>query len=100
MKPFIPLTLILTAALSSMAPLANADTLLIDVISQSPVNSNEGLPRPERGQNMGQVRAQFGSPIDERPSVGEPPISRWIYGKFTVYFEYQHVIKSVVHRKP
>jgi hypothetical protein len=29
--------------------------------------------------------------------VGDPPITRWVYDRFTVYFENDRVIHSVVH---
>ncbi len=96
MKP-IP-TLLLVAALSSITPLSSADVLLIDAISEAPANSSAGLLRPRPGQTMDAVRTQFGAPSQELPWVGEPPISRWIYPDFTVYFENDKVINTVVHR--
>ncbi|WP_428604631.1 hypothetical protein [Sedimenticola sp.] len=96
MKPIS--TLLLVAALSSIAPLASADVLLIDAISEAPANSGDGLLRPRPGQTMDAVRAQFGSPSEELPWVGEPPITRWVYPGFTVYFENEFVINTVVHR--
>jgi len=51
---------------------------------------------PARGQTMEQVRAQLGAPDERVPAVGEPPISRWIYDDFTVYFEHDRVIHSVI----
>ncbi|AKH19593.1 hypothetical protein [Sedimenticola thiotaurini] len=96
MKPIS--TLLLIAALSSISPLATADVLLLDAIEQAPANSSEGLLRPRTGQTMDAVRAQFGSPSQELPWVGEPPITRWVYPKFTVYFENEYVINTVVHR--
>jgi hypothetical protein len=30
--------------------------------------------------------------------VGDPPISRWVYDHFTVYFEYDKVLHSVVNK--
>jgi hypothetical protein len=32
--------------------------------------------------------------------VGQPPITRWDYREFSVYFEYDHVINSVRHHQP
>lgn len=96
MKPIS--TLLLIAALSSIAPLSSADVLLLDAIEQAPANSSDGLLRPRTGQNMNSVRAQFGTPEQELPWVGEPPISRWVYADFTVYFENEYVINTVVHR--
>ncbi|TVO68869.1 hypothetical protein [Sedimenticola selenatireducens] len=91
-------TLFLVAAMASFAPLTVADVLLIDAISEVPANSSEGLPRPRTGQTMDSVRTQFGTPEQEMPWVGEPPISRWVYADFTVYFEHEYVINTVVHR--
>lgn len=92
------ISLLLVATLSSFAPLTVADVLLLDAIMEAPANNSEGLPRPRPGQTMDSVRSQFGAPTEELPWVGEPPISRWVYDDFTVYFEYEHVINTVVHR--
>ena len=90
-----------TLAAASLALLlshpAGADVLLIDAISQDPVNSAEGLPRPSRGMTMNQVKQRYGHPASEYPQVGEPPITRWDYDQYSVFFEYQHVLTSVVH---
>lgn len=96
MKPIS--TLLLVAALSSTTPLATADVLLLDAIEQAPANSSEGLLRPRPGQTMDTVRARFGTPSQELPWVGDPPITRWVYPDFTVYFEHEYVINTVVHR--
>jgi hypothetical protein len=96
MKPIS--TLLLVAALSSVTPLASADVLLLEAIEQAPANSSEGLVRPRPGQTMDTVRARFGEPEKELPWVGEPPITRWVYADFTVYFENEYVINTVVHR--
>jgi hypothetical protein len=51
---------------------------------------------PARGMTMGQVASKFGSPSTKVPAVGNPPISRWDYPGFVVYFERDHVIHTVV----
>jgi outer membrane protein assembly factor BamE (lipoprotein component of BamABCDE complex) len=51
---------------------------------------------PGRGMTMDQVAAKFGEPTNKLPAVGQPPISRWDYPGFVVYFERNHVIHSVV----
>jgi hypothetical protein len=51
---------------------------------------------PTRGMTMEQVTAKFGAPVSKVPAVGSPPISRWEYAGFVVYFEHDHVIHSVV----
>ena len=45
---------------------------------------------------MDQVASKFGAPATKVPAVGKPPISRWEYPGFIVYFEHEHVIHSVV----
>jgi hypothetical protein len=97
MKSFVPV--FLAAALLPCLPAdAVADELLIEKINQQPANSPQGVLRPGRGKSMEQVRRRFGEPLEEIPRVGEPPITRWVYDKFTVYFEHQYVINSVVNR--
>ncbi|MDX1454151.1 MAG: hypothetical protein R3217_01720 [Gammaproteobacteria bacterium] len=54
------------------------------------------FPTPERGMTMEAVRDSFGSPASEHPAVGEPPITRWDYDGYSVFFEYDKVLHSVV----
>jgi hypothetical protein len=51
---------------------------------------------PKRGMSKDQVSTKFGVPVTKVPAVGKPPISRWEYPGFVVYFEHEHVIHSVV----
>ena len=51
---------------------------------------------PTRGMTMDAVATKFGAPVSKVPAVGKPPISRWEYPGFVVYFENDHVIHSVV----
>ena len=76
----------------------HADVLLLDVINKEPENSIEGLLRPKNGQTMDKVRSQFGEPLKVNPAVGEPPITRWNYEEYAVYFEHNLVIHSVVNK--
>jgi len=78
----------------------SADVLLINVINEEPINSEVGLLRPTKGQSMSQVKVNFGEPVKVYIAVGEPPITRWKYSKFSVYFERNHVIHSVVNKPP
>ncbi len=61
-------------------------------------NDASGVIRPTRGMSMTQVSAQFGQPTQKHNPVGQPPITRWIYPDFVVFFEYSTVIHSVVPR--
>jgi hypothetical protein len=54
------------------------------------------IATPARGMTMDQVSTKFGAPVSKTPAVGNPPISRWEYPGFVVYFEHEHVIHSVV----
>jgi len=72
---------------------ANADTLKMDGTS---AGSSES--RPSRGMTQAGVESKFGSPVDVRAPVGDPPITRWEYQDFVVFFEYDKVIHAVVKR--
>ena len=82
--------LALTLALAAM-PLA-AETLVVDgQVAVRPVSTE--LPR--RGSSMAQVQERFGAPKSRHAAVGQPPITRWDYEGFSVYFEHQHVVHAV-----
>jgi hypothetical protein len=53
---------------------------------------------PTRGMTMAQVEARFGAPSQRYDAVGQPPITRWVYPAFVVYFEYKHVVHAVAVR--
>lgn len=74
-------------------PAVQADTLVIDAVRQA-----AAIERPSRGQSMGEVEARFGRPEQQLPATGQPPITRWIYAGFTVYFEDSTVVHAVVNR--
>ena len=57
-----------------------------------------GMEIPPRGMHMNQVEMTYGKPESISPPVGRPPITRWDYPRYSVYFEYSYVIQSVVHR--
>jgi hypothetical protein len=50
---------------------------------------------PSRGLTMAQVEQRYGAPADRIAAVGKPPIARWVYPSFVVYFEYNLVIHAV-----
>lgn len=78
----------LLAGVSSVS----ADTLLIDGLQTARASTSD---RPVRGMSMDAVQAKWGQPAAQRGAVGEPPISRWEYGDFIVFFEYQRVIHAI-----
>ena len=59
-----------------------------------------GLSMPAKGTAMTKVRSDFGDPSVAHPARGEPPITRWEYENFVVYFESETVIHSVLRHKP
>ncbi len=90
--------LLVTMAVLLAAGGASGEVLLIDALRQDPPNAPGGLERPVRGMTMAQVEVRFGPPKTRHPAVGDPPITRWDYDGFSVYFEHQYVLHSVVHR--
>lgn len=88
------------ALLGILSMPASSEVLLLQAIEQEPPNSAQGLPRPRHGEHMASVESRFGKPVAVSGPVGEPPISRWDYPDYSVFFEYDTVIDSVVHRDP
>lgn len=87
--------LTLTVCLALLLPISGtalADRLLIEKVER-----DRGTQAPTHGLTMTQVEQRFGAPERKVAAVGEPPIARWVYAEFTVYFEHQYVINSVVH---
>ncbi len=97
MKTFTLFPLVMVVSLAISSP-SNAEVLLLNKIAEAPANRDieKGLLRPTRGMTMKQVLAKFGEPWGTLPTVGTPPITRWHYPGYTVVFEYQRVITSVV----
>jgi hypothetical protein len=69
-----------------------ADVLLIEEVRQS-----ERMNLPVNGQDKATVEAKFGTPAQKLPAVGDPPISSWKYDTYSVYFEYDLALFSVLH---
>lgn len=61
-------------------------------------NTPAGVERPSQGMSMQQVEQRFGVAQEERSPVGDPPITRWLYEDFTVFFEYDKVVHATVIR--
>jgi hypothetical protein len=53
---------------------------------------------PARGSTMESVKSKFGAPTQEVPAVGRPPITRWEYPGYVVFFENDRVLHTVVAR--
>ncbi len=89
--------LIVSAVLATgavvFAPICRADIVASD---DGITVRDAGIAAPARGMTMAQVAGKFGDPVTKVPAVGKPPISRWEYSSFVVYFEGDHVIHAVV----
>lgn len=90
--PTLTLALALVAGLCSTGGTVLADTLLIEGVDAAQATATE---RPARGSSMASVEARFGPPATRSSAVGQPPITRWDYTDFAVFFEYDHVVHSV-----
>jgi hypothetical protein len=71
---------------------AVADVLLIQQVRQA-----NRMEVPANGLSMSEVESRFGAPSQKHAAVGEPPITRWTYERWSVYFEYDRVLYTVLH---
>lgn len=86
-------TMTLIALLFAAMGTASADTLKMDGASAM---SADG--RPSRGMTQASVESKYGSPASVKAPVGDPPITRWEYTNFVVFFEHDKVIHAVLKR--
>jgi len=71
----------------------SADVLLIEEVRQA-----GRMDVPQNGMTTSDVRDRFGAPIKVHSTVGDPPITRWEYERWSVYFEYKVVLFTVLHK--
>jgi hypothetical protein len=93
MSKFRAFTLVLFGV---FAAAVSADTL--DMSAAEAESYFEAPGKPSRGMTQARVEASYGTPESRRSPVGDPPISRWDYQDFVVYFEYDKVIHAVSRR--
>jgi len=89
-------TIATTYMLLVLAGAASADTLLIDGVES---DAQSASTRPKSGMTMTAVESTYGTPTLKHATVGQPPITRWDYAGFSVYFEHDRVIHAVVARR-
>jgi hypothetical protein len=82
----------------ALASAAVAETIVVN--DEVQVRESQ-LERPKRGVTMDEVEKRFGAPVTRHAAVGgssqqQPPITRWDYNGFSVVFERDRVIDSVV----
>lgn len=78
------------------------DSSTVETVTTNSINMplankpKSDLKRPVRTDSKKKVISEFGPPLKQHPSKGKPPIERWDYSNFSVYFESNYVIHSVV----
>lgn len=85
--------IVLTLIVLLMAPFLAADVLLIEQVRQA-----GRMDVPVNGQTVAEVEAAFGPPQSKGNPVGDPPISSWKYERWSVYFEYDRVLFTVLDK--
>ncbi len=88
------------ASISTLLVVANTSAEEVRVPLGQQGDKQNAIERPSAGMTKEQVQERFGEPSGWNGPVGEPPISSWRYNGFTVYFEYDKVIHSVLAHKP
>jgi hypothetical protein len=95
--PMLKLSAVVVLALAMGLPLATSAQDL-DMRGSSGSSAFEQAGKPTRGMTQDSVVSNFGNPQSMSDAVGEPPISRWEYAGFVVFFEYDRVIHAVTKR--
>lgn len=88
------LRILVSVALLAATP-ALAETL--DTATGTPAAAGG---HPNRGSTMATVEGRYGAPTNRHAAVGNPPITRWDYPGFSVYFENDRVLHTVLVRSP
>lgn len=86
------------AAIGLALGLGSASNFAQNLQMAEPPSVQAPAQTPSRGMSMAQVEQRFGAPTERFAAVGQPPITRWVYPGFVVYFEYQHVVHAVASR--
>ena len=78
--------------------LLTAQPALAETLSTATGDPAAAAERPNRGSTMATVQSQFGEPTNRHAAVGDPPITRWDYPHFAVYFENDRVLHAVARQ--
>lgn len=90
--------ILLTLSLAFVFGSGAAEVIHIPVGQQG--GDLQDIARPTRGMSKAEVLERFGLPLKQNAAVGEPPIAAWRYPHYTVYFESDTVIHSVLIHRP
>lgn len=99
---------------SAMRRLACSTALCLIALCAATAHADEAAATPDetaapvlphKGERRSAVLKQFGEPARRFAPVGgdsprHPPITRWDYADFSVFFEYDHVVDAVVPQRP
>ncbi len=73
--------------------ITTSETVMIPLIEK---NMSSSAIVPIRGDSQSRVKREFGAPFHMHKPKGTPPISRWDFEEFSVYFESGIVIHTVL----
>ena len=90
--------MVLALVLLVFAGFAQPVTLSADVLLIEEVRQSDRMDVPVNGMTTADVRARYGEPVSAHPPIGDPPITRWEYDRWNVYFEYEIVLFTVLHK--
>lgn len=90
--------MVLALVLLALAVLAQPQPLSADVLLIEEVRQAERMNLPGNGIDKNDVQSRFGEPVKKHTAVGDPPITRWDYDRWSVYFEYDLVLYTVLHQ--
>ena len=79
-----------------MSALLTAQPALAETLSTATGDPAAAAARPDRGSSMTTVQSRYGEPTNRHSAVGDPPITRWDYPQFAVYFEHDRVLHAVL----
>ena len=79
-------------------PTSVAEDIRIPIGEQA--KNQSPIDMPSKGMSKERVKTLFGEPLEDIPAKGQPPISRWKYQDFTVYFDSNAVIHCVRNFQP
>ena len=96
-KTILAFGLLLTA---TALPTVQAEVL---AVPEAPSEAAQTLP--SKGEAQTTVLRRYGEPARRHAAVGgasaaQPPITRWDYSGFSVFFENSHVVDAVVPSAP
>lgn len=98
LRQLLSLPFVMLLGMSAQMQISIAEEIRILVGEQA--NTLKPVDMPTKGMSKERVKALFGEPLEDIPPKGQPPISRWKYQEFTVYFDSNAVIHCVRNFQP